>query len=424
MKVQILGNIENELKNALSSSLSRHKNIKDVSDEIGKEVGYLNDTQIEYIKYSPIMNQMFSTPAIIKLKRSNVRHTINASLSNKKPVLKYSGVAHNILPSLFGYNRVSVESNLLYLKSTVSLFRINRSYGQKTETKKKTGVVDALASINKNVRNSLLINYVNVEAQIDKIKRSFGVEYAINSAMKIGVEAEKKDGQINSKAEMSANPVDHKYSKVIATAGVYREHKECTALEKKEVMDAVKSEYKTKDSYDYNAKLSLYFKFVYPIMDAKALCQSIESKLGSKKAGPIAYIQSLFRGKTSAQKTSSWLTHYFQQSTMHLQGEVESCKKVGVFTKETTSTAKALGMIKYAINNYGVMGGILVNIEESPLHSTPLAKSISPLLGLSYIPNSSIIDSASIFWPWDSIKKKNGILNKLYAFEINISKEY
>lgn len=424
MKVQVLGNIERNLKDALETKLSEYKNIDEISDSLAAELGAMADTKVEYVKYNSLLGKLFNAPAVVKIKRASAKHSINASLSNKKQILKYTGSLYNVLYSTLGYNRISVESNLLYIKGTASLFKIGSTYNADFSER---SINRTLASVNKNIKNYLLKNYLNLSAYIDKVRKSVSIEYNINRAMKASVGLEKEANASTNKLEVSVNPVDHKYAKVISTAGFYRTE-QSPSNEKSKESPTETQFHKKSTSFLYSTGVNFYLKAVYPIFSAEKVC---EKRLEHTKTARVLQ-SSLFKRilgyKNEEYTRPSFISYYIKQSTVHTQAEVETSTRFSLFSGEMHSIFKGLGVASYTIQNYGVLLGGLVSrtyahmAQKDPTENN--CTTFSPLIGFTYLPKNSFIDGVSIYWELIPELRKKGIVDKLYSFQINLSKEY
>lgn len=399
MRVKVLGGIDDEIRSILGVRLSESKDIKELSVKAREEAAHLRDTEVEYVKYSSVLGRLFGGLCEVFLKRPKVKHSISASVGKGKNLLKYSGVCNDLFYKAVGYNRLSIESNLSYIKGKVHLYAINpRIPHRKAEGANR--VLEILKGVNRSIYASVLANYLNIEGEIEKDRKYIGIEHIINAISKIKIYTEKDKECITAGGEVSFNPVDHKYAKIIASTGMYRKRDSTV--------------------YPWCIEGSFYLKFVYPILDIRSIYEKNLLDITKSSLSVVEYVKSMFiqRKCTEKSKTDSIMC-YLLRSSLQLHGEVDSTYRYNTRQKTSEHKGSIIGLVRYTIGRYGIVGGLCG-------HTTELSqdRSISPVLGASYALNSSIIDTVNIIWPWDKMQHKKGLFSKLHAFEINITKEY
>ncbi|KAH9387048.1 uncharacterized protein NEMAJ01_1944 [Nematocida major] len=423
MKVQILGDVQKSIKDALGARLRAHRSVEELSGALKQEIAQLPGIRLENVTYSRLLGRVFDVPVSIKLKGITFQHKISASLSNNKQMVKYSGHMYNLLFDTLGCNSVQLETNLLQVKGTFSLFSAIQSSRASSASAWVEGV---LAGVNRNIKSAVLCNYLNLSACISKARRSLEVEYNINRAVKVLFGAEQEQAEHVHKMELVANPVDHKSAKVIVSGGVYREaHKNSRSSGKEKTPE---SGLHVRQSA-YNFGVNGYFRGVIPVLCLGAACKKKNVPMPGLWTRCGLLLKKLGVGSGRKKASRSFISRHWKAPSVNLLGEAEGSIRRSLLGEETSSALRVLGAVQCTIEDYAVLAGVVFSREGVQTARREEAKgqsqvSANPMFGLGYAPSSSLVDSVSVCWPIKSLLKSAGVLGKLTAFEINMSKEY
>lgn len=402
MKVVINGDLERGIREVLERRLGKCKNISELKERVKEEVKYLTDTEIVKIEERKIFG-IFSWFCEVFLRVRRISHKISASLGKSRNIVKYNGTGHNFLFGLIGYNRIAVESNLLYLRGKVLLYRLNRR-------ESTSEMSNFLSRFNEKIFSSVLDNYGNLEGQIEKNKKSFSVEYIINEIGKIKIGGEKDLKGLSSKAELSVNPVSTSYARLIGNVGFYR----------REMQLGLKSGSICTGEYPCRFGGSFYFKFVWPVGLDGFYRRIFEAP--DKEITFLGNIRRFFIGDRGEKRS---IMSFLSRSSIHIQGEIEGERTYSLGGAERESTGSITGLIRYAVGRIGVVGGISMNGAENRNRTlSTTERNISSVFGVSYSPTNSIIDTVTVVWPWEKVVREPGLFSKLHLLEVNLSKEY
>ncbi|KAI5162327.1 hypothetical protein NEAUS03_1993 [Nematocida ausubeli] len=429
MRVRVLGNIENRIKSTLSQRLSKSTTGKELSANINEELTGLNGISAEYIKYNKILGWLLNAPATVKLHQPKGNHSINASLSGNKNIVKYTGSVYNVLFEFLGQNKLTVESNLSSLKSSLCLFQVNSKETQSLG--KSAEIWKFLKIVNKNMRDLVLQKYLSMHVLVGQAKKSLGFEKIINPMMKLSAGVWVEDNIFTNKIELSVNPIEHIHARVLGSIGICKNYAitagNSSLLSKQET---------SKESSLLSIDSEFYAKVAYSVTSVRSLFNQL-GILGShnlKRTPTDTNILARWKRKSIQNKSiiepveNKYLPWIISKATVDVQGEVEGTCRLNIFSREFSGVAKTVGMLKCTIEGYGVLLGGLITKKYSSTNNTTehfgFQENFTPAVGFSYTPKNSFIDSASVYWPWASIKRKSGFLNKLHAFEISVSKEY
>ncbi|KAI5144899.1 hypothetical protein NEPAR04_2264 [Nematocida parisii] len=405
MRVKVLGNIPNGLKHALAQELSKYNSKSELLERINKNISITPGLKVQCVKYNELFSRIFNTQCVIRVDQVKSDHNLNISLKGNKSIIKYTGSVYNILYNKIGYNKLCVESNLLFLKGSLFFYKLNNGnsfYGNQNLFK-------IFSVINNNLQRFFMYKYLLTSVSISKEKVSLSAEYILNRISKVSVELVRDKSCTVNSVDLVVNPVDNLYSRVLGSIGLYRESNNDTG---------VKS----------GINANFYGKGIFPIWDLKYFIKKEKITENYYHIWKYKLFSLLNLKNEKPTKNNGFLQNLLKNNLrFNFQCEADTELKYNTQLLKSSSKNKLLGIFNCSVNKYNVFIGGLLNNTYNYINTTGNThkNEYSPVLGLSYTPKKNIfIENTSIYWTLCNKKEKSNILKKICTFEINITKEF